>query len=222
MSLKEEDVQTYNDLLSFFQSDILYFISSIRRPGHVLSVEEIRGEVNYRLIRYRETSIKKNGESLTKDGFAKLFCGTCKNVVRWTCQGVKPRDVKYFQNKRSNDIVNQNGDTFFDFICSITGEPDENLFEFERCDRMKNIKTWIEEYSDFLTERELLVFKGMSKGLGVNEIGAELGVTHQAVTCLWQTLQEKIKSNIRVELNSYSDTDIIKKATSSINRLFSS
>jgi len=222
MSVKEEDIETYNNLLSSFQSDILYFVSSLRRPGHVLSAEEIRAEVNYRLIRYRETSIKKNGESLTKSGFAKLFCGTCKNVVRWTCQGVKPRDIKYFRNKRPNDVVNQNGDTFFDFICSITGESNENFLEFEKCDRMENIKIWIEEYSDFLTERELLVFKGMSKGLGVNEIGVELGVTHQAVTCLWQTLQEKIKSNIRAELNSRSDADIIKKATSSINRLFPS
>lgn len=222
MTVKEEDIEVYNGLLSNFQSDILYFVSSIRRNGHFLSAEEIRAEVNYRLIKYRDTSIKNNRGSLTKNGFRKLFCGTCKNVVRWTCQGVKPRDVKYFKNKRANNIVNENGDTFFEFICSIRGEPDENFFEFEKCDRIKNIKIWIEEYSDFLTERELLVFKGMAKGLGVNKLGEELGVTHQAVTCLWQTLQEKIKSNIKTELNSDSDVNIIKKATHSINRLFDS
>lgn len=222
MTVKEEDVQIYNGLLSDFQSDLLYFVASLRRPGHALSAEEIRAEINYRLIRYRETSIKKSREALTKEGFAKLSCGTAKNVVRWTHQGVKFRDIKYTLKRRPNFIVNKNGDTFFDFICSITGESDENIFEFEKCDRMKNVKTWIEEYSDFLTERELLVFKSMAKGLGVNDIGLQLGVTHQAVSCLWQSLQEKIKSNIRVELSSGSDMTFIKNATNSINRLFSS
>lgn len=222
MAVKKEDIQTYNSLLSDLQPDILYFVVSLRRPGHALSVEEILAEVNYRLIKYRESFIQKDRESLTKDGFSRLFCGTSKNVVRWTSLGVKPRDAKYFTKKRQNFIVNENGDTFFDFVCSITGESDETPSELEVSERIKNIKAWIEEYTDFLTERELLVFKGMAKGSGVKKIGEELGVTHQAVTCLWQTLQEKIKSNIKTGLNSYSETIFIKKATFSINRLFSS
>ena len=218
MTVNEEDTQIYNNFLSDFQPDILYFVSSLRKPGHALSAEEIRGEVNYRLIKYRESLIKSNRDALTKDGFGKLFCGTAKNVVRWTHQGVKFRDKKYFTKRRPNIIVNEKGDSFFDFICSIIVEPDESLEDLEKFERIKNIQTWIEEYSDFLTEKELLVFKDMSKGFGVNKIGEKLGVTHQAVTCLWQTLQQKIKLNIKAELSSGSDAYLIKNATHSINR----
>ena len=220
MIASKKDVQTYNDLLAKFQSDILYFIASLRRPGHALSVEEILAEVNYRLIRYSNTAITKNGEALTEEGFCKLFCGTCKNVVRWTAKGASFSDIKYIRDKAPNAEVNNGGDAFFDFICLKKAEDHESLVDSDECDRFKNIKIWIEEYSDFLTDRELETFKGLSKGDGVKKIGKDLGITHQAVSCLYKTLEEKIKANIKSELTSNSDAFFIKKARESINRLF--
>lgn len=220
MIVSKKDAQTYNNLLAQFQADILYFIASLRRPGHALSVEEILAEVNYRLIRYSNTAITKNGEALTERGFSKLFCGTCKNVVRWTAKGASFSDVKYIRDKVPNRAVGENGDAFFDFMCLKKGENHESLTDSEKCDRVKNIKIWIEEYSDFLTDRELATFKSLSKGNGVEKIGEELGVSHQAISCLYKTLEQKIKANIKSELNSTSDASFIKKARESMNRLF--
>lgn len=221
MIVSKKDIQTYTDLLAKFQSDILYFIASLRRPGHALSIEEILAEVNYRLIRYSNTAITKNGEALTEKGFSKLFCGTCKNVVRWTAKGASFSDKKYIRDKAPNRIVNESGDDFFDFMCLKKGEDHESFTESEKCDRVKNIKIWIEEYSDFLTDRELETFKGLSKGNGVEKIGKELGISHQAISCLYKTLEQKIKANIKSELSSSSDASLIKKARGSINRIFS-
>ena len=220
MTASKKDIERYNELLSKFQSDILYFIASLRRPGHALSVEEILAEVNYRLIRYSNTAITKNGEALTDEGFSKLFCGTCKNVVRWTAKGATFSDIKYIRDKAANQTVNDSGDSFFESICRKKGENHEILIHSEKCDRVKNINIWIEEYSDFLTERELATFKSLSKGDGVQEIGEQLGVTHQAVSCLYKTLEQKIKANIKSELNSSSDATLIKRARKSINRIF--
>ena len=48
---------------------------------------------------------------------------------------------------------------FLNQYAAKKGENHEILIHSEKCDRVKNINIWIEEYSDFLTERELANFQ---------------------------------------------------------------
>lgn len=77
MKIKPEQIELYNDLLLSMQDDIKYIILKYRRNTHFLSVEEIVAEVNYGLIKYRDSAIKKSKECLTKVGFSKLLYASC-------------------------------------------------------------------------------------------------------------------------------------------------
>jgi len=202
------------------QNDIKYIILKYRRDAHFLSVEEIVAEVNYGLIKYRDSAIKKSKECLTKVGFSKLLYASCLNRIRWTCKGVSGRDVKYFNNKAPNRIVNDGGDTFFDFLCNSKGEEDELFKEIESSDKYKNIIKWIYDYSDFLTEKELLVLKERMKGLTLDQIGKNQGLTHQAISCSFESMREKVNSYIKANLNLHYPDVAVKKARKSMDRLF--
>lgn len=220
MKIKPEQIELYNDLLLSMQDDIKYIILKYRRDAHFLSVEEIVAEVNYGLIKYRDSAIKKSKECLTKVGFSKLLYASCLNRIRWTCKGVSGRDVKYFNNKAPNRIVNENGDTLFDFLCNSKGEEDELFKEIESSDKYKNIIKWIYDYSDFLTEKELLVLKERMKGLTLDQIGKNQGLTHQAISCSFESMREKVNSYIKANLNLHYPDVAVKKARKSMDRLF--
>ena len=220
MKIKPEQIELYNDLLLSMQNDIKYIILKYRRDAHFLSVEEIVAEVNYGLIKYRDSAIKKSKECLTKVGFSKLLYASCLNRIRWTCKGVSGRDVKYFNNKAPNRIVNENGDTLFDFLCNSKGEEDELFKEIESSDKYKNIIKWIYNYSDFLTEKELLVLKERMKGLTLDQIGKNQGLTHQAISCSFESMREKVNSYIKANLNLHYPDVAVKKARKSMDRLF--
>jgi len=220
MKIKPEQIELYNDLLLSMQNDIKYIILKYRRDAHFLSVEEIVAEVNYGLIEYRDSAIKKSKECLTKVGFSKLLYASCLNRIRWTCKGVSGRDVKYFNNKAPNRIVNDDGDTFFDFLCNSKGEEDELFKEIESSDKYKNIIKWIYDYSDFLTEKELLVLKERMKGLTLDQIGKNQGLTHQAISCSFESMREKVNSYIKANLNLHYPDVAVKKARKSMDRLF--
>jgi hypothetical protein len=220
MKIKPEEIELYNDLLLSMQNDIIYIILKYRRSAHFLSVKEIAAEVNYGLIKYRDSSIKKSKECLTKVGFSKLLYSSCLNRIKWTCKGVSGRDIKYFNNKAPNLIVNENGDTLFDFLCNSKGEEDELFKETESSDKYKNIIKWIYDYSDFLTEKELLVLKERMKGLTLDQIGKNQGLTHQAISCSFESMREKVNSYIKANLNLHYPDIAVKKARKSMNRLF--
>ena len=219
ISLKQ--IESYNDLLSSMQKDIIYIIAKYRRPAHCLSIEEIAAEVNYSLIRYRDAAIRKSKECLTKDGFGKMLYAACRNKIRWTSMGAAGTDIRYFKNVSPNSIVNESGDTLFEFLCNSTGESDDYFKEIESSDNIKNLIKWIEEYSDFLKPNELKAFKMSKKGLTVVEIGQNMKTTHQTVCNLLKNVHEKIKSNIKTKLNHSSDAETIRKARKSINTIFS-
>lgn len=219
MLTEQKETHTYNSLLRDSQLDMRRYIASLRKGKHSLSIDEILAEVNYRLLKYRSSALK-NRECLTRNGFAKLFCGTCKNVVRWTAYGVSMRDIKYNNKKINNDAINKKGESVFDIACESMGTEDGFHEKLNRANKTKNIQIWIEEYSDFLTEKELLVFKGMSRGLGVKKLGEQLGITHQAVTWLWQSLEAKVKCHVRTDLNSSSELSDFNNSIKSIKRLF--
>ena len=220
MKIKPEQIELYNDLLLSMQDDIKYIILKYRRNTHFLSVEEIVAEVNYGLIKYRDSAIKKSKECLTKVGFSKLLYASCLNRIRWTCKGVTQRDVKYFNNSSLNHVVNENGDTLFDFLCNSKGEEDELFKKMDSSDKYKNIIKWIYEYSDFLTEKELIILKERMKGLTLTEIGKNQGISHQAISCSFESMREKVNSYVKANLNSFSPAVSIKKARKSMDRLF--
>ena len=220
MKIKPEQIELYNDLLLSMQNDIKYIILKYRRDAHFFSVEEIVAEVNYGLIRYRDSAIKKSKECLTKVGFSKLLYASCLNRIRWTCKGITKRDAKYFDNKVPNRIVNESGDTLFDFLCNSKGEEDELFKEIESSDKYKNIIKWIYDYSDFLTEKELLVLKERMKGLTLIEIGKNQGISHQAISSSFESMRGKVNSYIKANLNLHFPDVAVKKARKSMDRLF--
>ena len=219
MLTEQKETEIYNSFLRDSQLDMKRYIASLRKPFHILSVDEILAETNYQLLKYKDSALK-NKECLTEEGFKKLFCGACKNLVRWTADGVSSRDMKYNQKKVNNNPANEKGECVFDLVCESISEEDSFHKELNRSTKIKNIQIWIEEYSDFLTENELFVFKGMSRGLGVNKLAEQLGITHQAVTITSQSLRSKIKHYVKTDLKPSSDSSDLSKSLKSIKRLF--
>ena len=223
MLVSKDKIKKYMDLLVDNQLDIKYIVGSHRRYRHSLSVEEISSEVNLRMIRSAERFIAGSEECLTINGFKKILCRVCDNCVRWTCDGVTLKDRIGRQKKVENREINKNGDTILSLnLEAATVEEFENTETEVKAElKSSNIIEWIENYSDFLTDNELTVFKHLRKGVAKGCIAKKMKVSHQMISLYEQTLFEKIQSNVKTNFCIYSESKKIKSSQDSINRLFS-
>lgn len=224
MKITKEQKNKYMKLLSEHQSDIKYIILRHRRPGHKLSVEEIISEINFRATKYAEKAITNNLACLTKEGFSKLMFAICYNNIMRTAYGLSQRDFDNRHKIIPDKVINQdNGETLLGValksLSSSSYESSEQDLNFES--KKANVVKWIEDYSDFLNQNELNVFKQMRKGFSKKEISKNMGVTHQMISVHQKTLFEKIKSYIKLDFCIHSDALKIKSSSESINRLFS-
>jgi DNA-binding CsgD family transcriptional regulator len=222
MSTNKYKIKKYMNLLAENQPDIRYIIASSRRSKHRLSVEEISSEVNLRMAKSAERFISNNQECLTKDGFKKILCRVCNNCVRWTCYGVSYRDRAEYGKKVDNSQINEDGDSILSLVLntsSFQNFKDSKIAEKSAL-KISNLLKWIEDYSDFLTNNELSVFKNLRKGVSKKEIAQNMKVSHQMISLYEQSIFEKIQSNIKASFCIYSESKKIKSSQDSINRLF--
>lgn len=224
MKVTKDQKNKYMNLLSGHQLDIKYIVLRYRLPGHKLSVEEIISEINFKAAKHAETAIIKNLACLTKEGFSKLMFAICYNNIMRTAHGLSQRDFDNRHKIVPDKIVNHdNGETLLSLalksLSSNLYEDSEQELNFES--KRVNIVKWIEDYSDFLNENELNVFKQMRKGYSKKEISNNMGVSHQMISVHQKNLFEKIKSYIKLDFCTHSDESKIKTAFESINRLFS-
>lgn len=224
MTVTEEQKKTYMNLLLEHQLDIKYIVLRYRGKGHKLSVEEIISEINFRAAMHVEKAIIKNTACLTKEGFSKLMFAICYNNIMRTAYGLSQREFGNRHKIVPDKIINQNsGETLVNLALKSlslglheTSEQDSNLKS-----KRSNIIKWIEDYSDFLTENELIVFKQMRKGYAKKEIAKNMRISHQMISIYQKSLFEKIKTNIKADFFGHSDELKIKTAQKSISRLFS-
>lgn len=223
MPASKDKIKKYMDFLAKNQLDILYIVASHRKFGHSLSVEEISAEVNFRMTKYAGNFISKNEECLTKNGFKKILYRVCDNCTKWTFNGVSARDRAGRQKKVETSELNKNGDTTLSLNLNTTAiEQFENEeAEADASIKSSNIIKWIENYSDFLTDNELNVFKDLRKGVSKKNIAKNMRVSHQMISLYEQSIFEKIQSNIKTSFCIYSEPKKIKSSQDSINRLFS-
>jgi len=223
--MKTQDLDTYDQLLSDFQPDLRYIVRKYRRNFHALSEEEIVSEINRRLILYKDKYILQDDACLHKEGFAKFAYSCAKNAVFWTANGTSKKEIKrnqltslcsFIENRDSNLEMS-------DYISSqIFNAAQEPSFLVDMCasNKINNIIKWITEYSDFLDERESIVFKKLILGQTHQEISESIGVTRQMVSLIATKIFEKIQDNVKVKMNTDSSLIKLKKGLKAINHLF--
>lgn len=224
MDTKIEDIDLYNKLLSDFQPDMRLIIKKYRRSFHALSEEEVVSEVNKRLLQYRPKYIKEKSDALTKEIFNKFVYACIKNTLCWTTRGITERDRRNSTTVFHCSFLKQGSPE--DQECSWerrvfnSAKEESFLQEVDEPDNIYPILKWITDYSDFLTDKEMLVFNNYIKGKPQRETALEIGETRQSVASILKIVSEKINSYIKVNLNQDNSLIRIKKGHESVNHLF--
>lgn len=214
----------YNKFLSDFQPDLRYIIKKYRRNFHALSEEELASEVNRRLLEYRPKYIKQDGDFLTKESFNKFIYACIKNTLRWTAKGITDRDRRnlrtVFHCSFLRQGLSENEHSSWERNIFNSARQESFLEEVDKPDNIYPILKWITDYSDFLTEKEMLVFSNYMKGKPQRETALEINETRQSVASILKTASEKINCYIKVNINQDNSLTRIKKGYESINHLF--
>lgn len=203
--------------LESYQNDLIKIISKYRKSHHALSVEEILSDVNNSFLSKIIHKINFENETDCK----KFLYRMAVQSVRWTAKGSTSKDQKYFSHKVdslvSSNIEDENIETVFDLAIHTMGEEDQYFKDLNKSNKYENIKKWIFDYSDIITEQQKAILPFVMKGKTLDEVGDALNITHQAVSALVLDAFDRIKRSIDI---SKSEKEILKKGNESIKYLF--
>jgi hypothetical protein len=224
MKVTKEDITKYNNLLADFQADIRYIIRRFRRSFHILSEEEIASEVNKRLSMHKLKYIQNDRACLTKDGFSRFAYACTKNAVFWTIRGTTCKDERYRKtfttcSFMAPDKSDESGSEW-GFKVMLLAKEDSFLQQIDEPNNLEVILKWIRDYSDFLSDKEMIVFNDYVSGKPQRETAITINETRQSVAIIQKTVAEKIRSHIKVNINQDNSAARIKKGYESINHLF--
>lgn len=211
MNNKEKNTQW----LSEYQNDLIKIVSKNRRQHHVQSVEEIVSDINNHML---SKLIDMEFENVTE--FRKFTYRTAVNFVRWNAKGSTNRDKKYYKHRVDALVQSEDPDveTAFDLAVITLGEDDPEFVAMNKSTKFENIKKWIFEYSNFLSEHQKTILPYVLKGRKLSDIADALEVTHQAISFSVIEIFERIKSNIKIK---HADEDeILSIGNHSVNFLF--
>ena len=225
MSILETDLDSYDQLLADFQPDLRFIVRKYRKNFHALSEEEIVSEVNRRLILYKDKYIFQDDACLHKDGFVRFAYACAKNAVFWTAKGASKKEIKRNQCTTLFSFVEEktldhNVQSFFEKQVFNTAQEDSFLESLYPSNKINNIIKWVTEYSDFLDERESVIFKQLILGKTHQQISESVGFTRQMVSLIVINIFQKIKDNVKVKINTDSSLVKIKKGLKAVNHLF--
>lgn len=224
MSTTKDSASLYDELLSDFQPSLRYITRRFRMSFHVLSEKEAISEVNRRLLEYRPKYIIQGKEFLTKEAFDKFAYACAKNTVRWTTNGITDQDRRnrktVFNCSFSRpDLQDESQDSWESQVFNLAKE-ESFLEEIDKPDSIQSVLKWIQDYSDFLTKKEMIVFNDYISGKPQRETAIILNETRQSVASIQKTIKDKIRSHIKVKINQDNSLTKIKKGYESINHLF--
>lgn len=224
MSVTKQEIAKYDELLANFQPDIRYIIRRFRRNFHILSEEEIASEVNKRLSMYKSKYIQNDRACLTKEGFSRFVYACTRNAVFWTMRGTTGKDERYRKTFTTCSFMNpdesdQSGSEWI-FKVMLLAKEDSFLEQIDEPNNVEVILKWIRDYSDFLTDKEMIVFNDYVSGKPQRETAITIKETRQSVAIIQKTVAEKIRSHIKVNINQDNSAARIKKGYESINHLF--
>jgi len=224
MKITEQDIVKYDKLLTDFQPDLRYIIRKYRNNFHALSEEEIVSEVNARLSRHKSRYINNDRACLTKQGFAKFAYACAKNAVFWTMKGATKKEERYRNDFISCSFLtpaeSDKTESLSSFKLINSAKEESFLKEIDRPNKSEVVLKWITEYSDFLTEKEMIVFKCYMSDQPQRETALMINETRQSVSSILKTVAQKINSHIKVHLNQDNSLIRTKKGYQSINHLF--
>ena len=224
MKVTKEDIAKYNNLLADFQTDIRYIIRRFRRNFHILSEEEVASEVNKTLLTHQSKYISHDRACLTKDGFNRFAYACTKNCVFWTMKGVSWKDERYQKTFTTCSFMmpeeSDASDSQWIFKIMHSAKEESFLEEVDEPDNIEVILKWIRDYSDFLSDKEMIVFNDYVSGKPQRETAIIINETRQSVAVIQKTITEKIRSHIKVKINQDNSAARIKKGYESINHLF--
>lgn len=201
--------------LSEYQDDLIKIVSKNRRAEHVQTVEEIISDINNHFL---SKLIDMEFENATE--FKKFTYRTAVNFVRWNAKGYTNKDKKYYEHRVDKLVQSEDPDveTAFDLAVITLGEDDPKFAAMNKSTKFENIKKWIFEYSNFLSEHQKTILPYVLKGRKLSDIADALEVTHQAISFSVIEIFERIKSNIKIK---YTDEDeLLSIGNQSVNYLF--
>jgi hypothetical protein len=106
------------------------------------------------------------------------------------------------------------------FKVMLLAKEDSFLQQIDEPNNVEVILKWIRDYSDFLSDKEMIVFNDYVSGKPQRETALTIKETRQSVAIIQKTVAEKIRSHIKVNINQDNSAARIKKGYESINHLF--
>jgi RNA polymerase sigma factor (sigma-70 family) len=199
----------FDEYLTDFQVDLKKIIGKHRHPNHYWTSDELLSEVNLQLFNKKEDIINCEGQIFNRVSFGKVAYAYARNLIVWThC-----RDKKSAYRRRIVDGVHytEEGEkTTFDLACELEGSEEEGFEAFDAGAKSKYVVKLLREYAHILTERELEILRLMTKEMNQEEMGAQLGITHQAISIAQINITAKIKNYLDFD---YKEDDSACKVT---------
>lgn len=214
MNQKDKNIK----YLEKYQQDLLKIVSKNRKPMHVLTVEEIISDINAHYL----NKISERMDFADETAARKFMYRMAVQFVKWTAKGSNAKDQRYL-SKRVDALVSGNEDnpeveTAYDLAIATMGEEDDYFKNLNKTRKYKNIKKWIFDYSNILTDLQKAVLPHVMKGVTLDEIGNAMGVSHQAVSALVRESFDRIKASVKI---NKTESEILEKGNKGINYLFS-
>lgn len=213
--IAKKNSELFDQYLVNFQKDIRRICGKFKKSFHVLTEEEIYSECNLWLLKAKDKILDScNGELLVESEFKKIAYHYVKNETTWSHYRVMGKSY----NKRRSDGVMKTDDgefvSVFEMLVSQQGEENKDidndeLFISQNCKHFFNI---LRNYYHLLTNVELRVLSYLEKGYQQEYIAQQLGVTHQAISSLFVSIQEKLQNHFDINeiLNGGSNKKITK------------
>ena len=212
---------TFDAYLERYQGDLRNIIAARRRNTHPLTLDEILGEVNFRLISDREKILVKLSDDFTWDNFCRMACRFALNWVMWTASNYKLN--KEAAHRDNTVYYTEDGPkSTFDLVVETLGEIDPNLEELGRPNGAKYFLKFLREYSELLTENERLILSLMEGGKNTYEIAEKLDMTHQGVSIQLQRLAKKLRSNVKFSYLDDSFSSSVDAGSTAASNFFNS
>jgi predicted DNA-binding protein YlxM (UPF0122 family) len=218
----ELEKNQFLEYLSDFQQDIKRIISKNRRDGNVFSVEELASNLNLTLLKKTNDIIdfrceERGFDVFSFDSFKYLVFCYAKNHPNWDhC-----RELKTSYNARRVDLnhkTDEGSKTTFEIACENCGEDFNYDYDFN--DKFKKYINIIQNYSHWLSTREIEMMDFLSKGYRLNKIAEKMGVTHQAVSFALIQLKEKLTHRFKFKFTNDNSWEKISIGQQSLFDLF--
>lgn len=203
--VKLKNSKLFDRFLTNFQEDIKRIVGKFKKSFHVLSDQDIYSECNLYILKSKDRILDSfsDDQEFTESEFKKIAYHYVKNETIWSHYRVTN---KAYYKRRVDGVVNTDDGLKSSFDIAIENEgqeshenteidDDESFLQFNS-QQFFHILT---EYSYLLTEQEVKVLSYIQAGESHTDIAERFGVSHQAISFTFVTIQHKLKRHFSLD-----------------------